>query len=112
MQAKERNWRSQRDEWRKEIDRLQEEIEKQQKLLSINLSKSPQTQAELYMQYEVARLTSENLVSKTNFFINDFIEVYYQFQLILSRYFQISTYFFYHNTISHLYKCKNLYINV
>ncbi|XP_071640301.1 unconventional myosin-Va isoform X3 [Temnothorax longispinosus] len=61
LQAKERNWRSQRDEWRNEIDRLQEEIEKQQKLLSINLSKSPQTQAELYMQYEVARLTSENL---------------------------------------------------
>ncbi|KYN42143.1 Myosin-Va, partial [Trachymyrmex septentrionalis] len=61
LQAKERNWRVQRDEWRNEIDRLQEEIEKQQKLLSINLSKSPQTQAELYMQYEVARLTSENL---------------------------------------------------
>ncbi|XP_072764523.1 unconventional myosin-Va isoform X2 [Anoplolepis gracilipes] len=61
LQAKERSWRSQRDEWRNEIDRLQEEIEKQQKLLSINLSKSPQTQAELYMQHEVARLTSENL---------------------------------------------------
>ncbi|KAL0108470.1 hypothetical protein PUN28_015189 [Cardiocondyla obscurior] len=61
LQTKERNWRSQRDEWRNEIDRLQEEIEKQQKLLSINLSKSPQTQTELYMQYEVARLTSENL---------------------------------------------------
>ncbi|XP_018394094.1 PREDICTED: unconventional myosin-Va isoform X2 [Cyphomyrmex costatus] len=61
LQAKERNWRVQRDEWRNEIDRLQEEIEKQQKLLSINLSKSPQTQAELYMQYEVTRLTSENL---------------------------------------------------
>lgn len=70
LQAKEKNWRSQRDEWRNEIDRLQEEIEKQQKLLSINLSKSPQTQAELYMQYEVARLTSENLVSKTNFFLS------------------------------------------
>ncbi|KAL6423898.1 hypothetical protein ACFW04_010377 [Cataglyphis niger] len=61
LQAKERSWRSQRDEWRNEIDRLQEEIEKQQKLLSINLSKSPQTQTELYMQHEVARLTSENL---------------------------------------------------
>ncbi|XP_029160851.1 unconventional myosin-Va isoform X2 [Nylanderia fulva] len=61
LQGKERNWRAQRDEWRNEIDRLQEEIEKQQKLLSINLSKSPQTQAELYMQHEVTRLTSENL---------------------------------------------------
>lgn len=67
LQAKERNWRSQRDEWRNEIDRLQEEIERQQKLLSINLSKSPQTQAELYMQNEVVRMASENLVSKIFF---------------------------------------------
>lgn len=62
MQAKEKGWRTQRDEWRAEIDRLQEEIEKQQKLLSVNLSKSPQTQNEAYMQYEITRLTSENLV--------------------------------------------------
>ncbi|XP_014489447.1 PREDICTED: unconventional myosin-Va isoform X2 [Dinoponera quadriceps] len=61
LQAKEKGWRSQRDKWRNEIDRLQEEIERQQKLLSINLSKSPQTQTELYMQHEIARLTSENL---------------------------------------------------
>lgn len=60
---KEKGWRSQRDEWRAEIDRLHEEIEKQQKLLSVNLSKSPQTQTEAYMQHEIARLTSENLVS-------------------------------------------------
>ncbi|EZA46388.1 Myosin-Va, partial [Ooceraea biroi] len=61
LQAKERSWRAQKDEWRNEIERLQEEIERQQKLLSINLNKSPQTQAELYMQHEVTRLTSENL---------------------------------------------------
>ncbi|XP_017766826.1 PREDICTED: unconventional myosin-Va isoform X4 [Eufriesea mexicana] len=61
LQMKEKGWRSQRDEWRAEIDRLQEEIEKQQKLLSVNLSKSPQTQTEAYMQHEIARLTSENL---------------------------------------------------
>lgn len=60
---KEKGWRLQRDEWRAEIDRLQEEIEKQQKLLSVNLSKSPQTQTEAYMQHEIARLTSENLVN-------------------------------------------------
>lgn len=59
---KEKGWRAQRDEWRAEIDRLQEEIEKQQKLLSVNLSKSPQTQTEAYMQHEIARITSENLV--------------------------------------------------
>lgn len=62
LQAKEKAWREQRDEWRAEIDRLQEEIEKQQKLLSINLSKSPQTQTELYMQHEIVRITSENVV--------------------------------------------------
>ncbi|CAK9812577.1 Unconventional myosin-Va [Anthophora plagiata] len=61
LQMKEKGWRTQRDEWRSEIDRLQEEIEKQQKLLSVNLSKSPQTQTEAYMQHEIARLTSENL---------------------------------------------------
>ncbi|XP_043795011.1 unconventional myosin-Va isoform X1 [Apis laboriosa] len=61
LQMKEKGWRLQRDEWRAEIDRLQEEIEKQQKLLSVNLSKSPQTQTEAYMQHEIARLTSENL---------------------------------------------------
>ncbi|XP_076241544.1 dilute class unconventional myosin isoform X2 [Calliopsis andreniformis] len=61
LQMKEKSWRSQRDEWRAEIDRLHEEIEKQQKLLSLNLSKSPQTQTEAYMQHEIARLTSENL---------------------------------------------------
>lgn len=60
---KEKGWRLQRDEWQAEIDRLQEEIEKQQKLLSVNLSKSPQTQTEAYMQHEIARLTSENLVN-------------------------------------------------
>ncbi|XP_043264989.1 unconventional myosin-Va isoform X1 [Colletes gigas] len=61
LQTKEKGWREQRNEWRAEIDRLQEEIEKQQKLLSVNLSKSPQTQNEAYMQHEIARLTSENL---------------------------------------------------
>ncbi|XP_076679320.1 dilute class unconventional myosin isoform X2 [Andrena cerasifolii] len=61
IQMKEKEWRAQRDEWRAEIDRLQEEIEKQQKLLSVNLSKSPQTQTEAFMQHEIARITSENL---------------------------------------------------
>ncbi|XP_031836007.1 dilute class unconventional myosin isoform X3 [Nomia melanderi] len=61
LQMKEKGWRDQRNEWRAEIDRLQEEIEKQQKLLSVNLSKSPQTQTEAYMQHEIARLTTENL---------------------------------------------------
>ncbi|XP_076285323.1 dilute class unconventional myosin isoform X2 [Lasioglossum baleicum] len=61
LQTKEKGWREQRNEWRAEIDRLQEEIEKQQKLLSVNLSKSPQTQTEAFMQHEIARVTTENL---------------------------------------------------
>lgn len=69
LQSKEKGWRAQRDEWRGEIDRLQEEILKQQKLLSVNLSKAPQTQNEAYMQHEITRLTSENLVSSQFHFI-------------------------------------------
>ncbi|XP_076169169.1 dilute class unconventional myosin isoform X2 [Ptiloglossa arizonensis] len=67
IQMKEKGWREQRNEWRAEIDRLQEEIEKQHKLLSVNLSKSPQTQTEAYMQHEIARLTSENLELQEKF---------------------------------------------
>ncbi|XP_023246921.1 unconventional myosin-Va [Copidosoma floridanum] len=61
LQRKDREWKSQREEWCAEIDRLQEEIQKQQKILSANLSKPSQSQSEIYMQYEIARLTSENL---------------------------------------------------
>ncbi|XP_008202902.1 unconventional myosin-Va isoform X2 [Nasonia vitripennis] len=61
LQAKEKDWKAQKEEWRAEIDRLQEEVQRQQKLLSVNLSKSPQTQTEAYMQHEITRLTSENL---------------------------------------------------
>ncbi|XP_034943437.1 unconventional myosin-Va isoform X2 [Chelonus insularis] len=61
LQEKEKGWRSQRNEWRSEIDRLQDVIQNQQKLLSVNLSQTPQTQNEAFMQHEIARLTSENL---------------------------------------------------
>ncbi|XP_076683864.1 unconventional myosin-Va-like isoform X2 [Andrena cerasifolii] len=61
IQTKQKEWSDERDEWQAEIDRLQEEIEKQQKLLSVNLSKSPQTQTEAFMQHEITRITSENL---------------------------------------------------
>lgn len=67
LQTKEKGWRAQTNEWMAEIEKLQEEIEKQQKLLSVNLSKSPQTQTEAYMQYEIARLTSENLELQEKF---------------------------------------------
>ncbi|XP_044003935.1 unconventional myosin-Va isoform X2 [Aphidius gifuensis] len=67
LQSKEKGWRDQRNEWRDEIDRLQDEIQKQQKLLSVNLSQTPQTQTEAFLQHEVARLTSENLELQERF---------------------------------------------
>lgn len=62
LQAKEKEWRAKTDEWRAAIDKLQEEVHTQQKLLSVNLSKPPQSQNEAYMQHEIARVVNENLV--------------------------------------------------
>lgn len=56
-------WNIEREELVAELERLRSETDNQQKLLSINFSKSPQTQTEAYMQHEITRLTSENLVS-------------------------------------------------
>jgi myosin V len=49
-------------EWRSEEERLRDENSQQQKILALGLSDSPQTQTEAYMQHEIRRLTSENLV--------------------------------------------------
>ncbi|XP_044738776.1 unconventional myosin-Va isoform X2 [Chrysoperla carnea] len=53
--------REQETEYRNEIKRLREDNERQQKLLSANLTESPLTQTEAYMQHEITRVTSENL---------------------------------------------------
>jgi len=63
LQAEKTRWNAERDEFMQEIERLKEDNERQQKLLSVNLTKSPQTQTEAFMQHEITRLTSENLVS-------------------------------------------------
>jgi len=63
LQAEKTQWQSERDELMLEIERLKEDNDRQQKLLSVNLTKSPQTQTEAFMQHEITRLTSENLVS-------------------------------------------------
>jgi len=63
LQAEKIQWQSERDELLQEIERLKEDNDRQQKLLSVNLTKSPQTQTEAFMQHEITRLTSENLVS-------------------------------------------------
>ncbi|XP_071452238.1 unconventional myosin-Va isoform X1 [Hetaerina americana] len=49
------------EELRQEIDRLREDNDRQQRLLSLNLGKGPQTQSEAILQHEIKRLTSENL---------------------------------------------------
>jgi len=63
LQAEKIQWQSERDELMQEIERVKEDNDRQQKLLSVNLTKSPQTQTEAFMQHEITRLTSENLVS-------------------------------------------------
>jgi myosin-5 len=63
LQTEKTQWQSERDELMQEIERLKEDNDRQQKLLSVNLTKSPQTQTEAFMQHEITRLTSENLVS-------------------------------------------------
>jgi myosin-5 len=63
LQAEKSRWQAERDEFMQEIERLKEDNDRQQKLLSVNLTKSPQTQTEAFMQHEITRLTSENLVS-------------------------------------------------
>jgi myosin-5 len=63
LQAEKTRWQAERVEFMQEIERLREDNDRQQKLLSVNLTKSPQTQTEAFMQHEITRLTSENLVS-------------------------------------------------
>ncbi|XP_021923468.1 unconventional myosin-Va [Zootermopsis nevadensis] len=61
LQAEKTRWQAERNEFMQEIERLKEDNDRQQKLLSVNLMKSPQTQTEAFMQHEITRLTSENL---------------------------------------------------
>lgn len=48
-------------EYRAELQRLKEDNDRQQKLLSGNLNKTPQSQTEAYMNHEISRLAMENL---------------------------------------------------
>lgn len=63
LQAEKTRWQAERVEFMQEIEKLREDNDRQQKLLSVNLTMSPQTQTEAFMQHEITRLTSENLVS-------------------------------------------------
>nr|CAD7430254.1 unnamed protein product [Timema monikensis] len=61
LQAEKVRWKSERKDLQQEIERLKEDNDRQQKILSVNLTKSPQSQQEAFMQHEITRLTSENL---------------------------------------------------
>lgn len=71
LQAEETRWQAERAEFMQEIEKLREDNDRQQKLLSVNLTTSPQTQTEAFMQHEITRLTSENLVSTGS--MNNFV---------------------------------------
>ncbi|XP_046984873.1 unconventional myosin-Va [Schistocerca americana] len=61
LQQEKNRWQVEREELQQENEKLREENDNQRKLLSMSLTKSPQTQTEAFMQHEIRRLTSENL---------------------------------------------------
>lgn len=61
LQDEKNRYKTYEKEYKMEIEKLREDNERQQKLLSVNLTKSPASQTEAYMQHEITRLTSENL---------------------------------------------------
>ncbi|PSN35591.1 Unconventional myosin-Va [Blattella germanica] len=67
LQSEKTRWQAERKEFLQEIERLKEDNDRQQKLLSVNLTMSPQTQTEAFMQHEITRLASENLLMEMIF---------------------------------------------
>lgn len=61
LQDEKNRYKMHEKELKIEIDKLREDNERQQKLLSVNLTKTPSSQTEAYMQHEITRLTSDNL---------------------------------------------------
>lgn len=61
LQDEKNNYKEREKEYKMEIEKLREDNERQQKLLSVNLTKSPVSQTEAYMQHEIKRLTNDNL---------------------------------------------------
>lgn len=61
LQDEKNRYKAHEKEFKIEIEKLCEDNERQQKLLSVNLTKSPASQTEAYMQHEITRLTAENL---------------------------------------------------
>ncbi|XP_060520743.1 unconventional myosin-Va isoform X2 [Cylas formicarius] len=61
LQDEKAKFKAHEREYKLEIEKLREDNERQQRLLSSNLTSTPQTQGEAFLQHEVTRLTNENL---------------------------------------------------
>ncbi|XP_049824224.1 unconventional myosin-Va isoform X2 [Aethina tumida] len=61
LQDEKAKYKAHEREYKFEIEKLKEDNERQQRILSANLTSKDQSQNEIYMQHEIARLTAENL---------------------------------------------------
>lgn len=61
LQDEKAKYKAYEKEYKLEIEKLREDNERQQRLLSANLTTTPQSQSEAFMQHEITRLTNENL---------------------------------------------------
>lgn len=61
LQDEKAKYKAYEKEFKLEIEKLREDNERQQRLLSANLSTTPQSQTEAFMHHEITRLTTENL---------------------------------------------------
>lgn len=61
LQDEKAKYKAHEKEYKLEIEKLREDNERQQRILSANLTATPQSQGEAFMQHEITRLTTENL---------------------------------------------------
>lgn len=61
LQDEKAKYKAYEKEYKWEIEKLREDNERQQRLLAANLTTTPQSQSEAFMQHEITRLTNENL---------------------------------------------------
>lgn len=61
LQDEKSKFKAHEREYKLEIEKLREDNDRQQRLLAANLTSSPQSQTEAFMQHEITRLTAENL---------------------------------------------------
>ncbi|XP_018563166.1 unconventional myosin-Va isoform X1 [Anoplophora glabripennis] len=61
LQDEKSKFKAHEKEYKLEIEKLREDNERQQRILAANLTNTPQSQGEAFMQHEITRLTTENL---------------------------------------------------